>query len=100
MQIVELDWLIQQTKKKRGIKADLARHLKMEPAKLSRILSGERRISVQENQSILDFFNLADHEETRLSGSVAERFDRLTTDQRKLVEGLIDEFSKLNRIED
>ena len=100
MQIVELDWLIQQTKKKRGIKANLARHLKMEPAKLSRILSGERRISVEENQSILNFFNLADHEKTTLSGTFVERFDRLTTDQRKLVMGLIDEFTQLNRMKE
>ena len=56
MREITTDWLRERLSERRGLKAELARHLGLDPQKISKMASGERRVQAAELPKILAFF--------------------------------------------
>jgi phage repressor protein C with HTH and peptisase S24 domain len=56
MDVIDGEWIRKRLPEKRGEKVRLARHMGIEPEKLTRILNGERQVQASEIPKVLDFF--------------------------------------------
>lgn len=56
MRQLDRDWLREKLSEKRGLRAELARHLGIENDKVSKILAGTRQVQASELPKILSFF--------------------------------------------
>ncbi|MEM7191299.1 MAG: S24 family peptidase [Pseudomonadota bacterium] len=56
VQAITKEWLREKVSQKRGLQAELARHLGIAPEKISKVLSGDRRLTAEELPRVLEFF--------------------------------------------
>ncbi len=94
---VDKKWFLNRLQEQKKSVRGLARHLEIDASAASRMLSGQRKMQIEEAHSIARFLNAPVSEVMRHAG-VAKDIDGLPT--RILLAALIDENGKVQRLQD
>lgn len=88
MSQIDSEWLRERLEGQRGLKAELSRRTSLTPVMISKILSGDRRIKIEEQEEIRRFFGEDTLELTREERDLIETWRSLSPELRQAIQTL------------
>lgn len=88
MSQIDSEWLRERLDGQRGLRAELSRRTSLTPAMISKILSGDRRIKIEEQEEIRRFFGEDTLELTREERDLIETWRSLSPELRQAIQTL------------
>ena len=88
MSKIDAQWLRERLEQKRGLKAELARRTSLSAVQISKILAGDRRIKIEEQEEIRRFFGENTLELTKEEKNLIETWRSLPPHIRQAIQTL------------